>query len=131
MGAALRGRPAAAVERADARDALVLNVNVSTRRLERPGLLAVIDDLLAHGLDPACLVLEITETALSLDEPVAARTLQSLCERKIHLALDDFGTGYSSLTRLREAPLSRLKIDRASSARSRTPAPTCPSSTRP
>ncbi|MBW3646167.1 MAG: EAL domain-containing protein [Actinobacteria bacterium] len=92
---------------------LVLSVNVSTRQLERPGLLAVVDDLLAHGLDPACLVLEITETALSLDDSVAAQTLQSLSDRRIALAVDDFGTGYSSLTRLRDAPLSRLKIDRS------------------
>ncbi len=93
--------------------ALVVNVNVSTRQLERRGLLTTVDDLLAHGLDPAQLVLEITETALGHDDDAATETLYALHDRGIRLAVDDFGTGYSSLSRLRAAPVSQLKIDRS------------------
>jgi diguanylate cyclase (GGDEF)-like protein len=92
---------------------LVMNVNVSTRQLERPGLLAVVDQLITEGLDPSRLVLEITETALTLDGDAAATTLHELRARGVRLALDDFGTGYSSLSRLQAAPVSQLKIDRS------------------
>jgi diguanylate cyclase (GGDEF)-like protein len=91
---------------------LVMNVNVSTRQLERPGLLALVDELIAEGLEPSRLVLEITETALTLDGEAAADTLHHLRARGVQLAVDDFGTGYSSLSRLQAAPVSQLKIDR-------------------
>jgi EAL domain-containing protein (putative c-di-GMP-specific phosphodiesterase class I) len=92
---------------------LVVNVNVSTRQLERPGLLAVIDELISEGLDPTRLVLEITETALTVDGDAAAETLRQLRARGLRLAVDDFGTGYSSLSRLQASPVSQLKIDRS------------------
>ncbi|MFN2522552.1 MAG: EAL domain-containing protein [Mycobacteriales bacterium] len=92
---------------------LTVSVNVSTRQLERHGLLTAVDQLITAGLDPAQLILEITETALSLNDGAADATLQALRDRGIHLAVDDFGTGYSSLGRLRAAPVSRLKIDRS------------------
>jgi len=91
---------------------LTMAVNVSTRQLERPGLLEVVDGCLAAGLDPARLVLEITETALTGDADVALATLVELRARGVQVAVDDFGTGYSSLDRLRTAPISRLKVDR-------------------
>ena len=93
--------------------ALRMSVNVSTRQLERPGLLVVVDACLASGVDPGRLVLEITETALTVDGTAALQTLSALRERGIEIAVDDFGTGYSSLDRLRSSPISRLKIDRA------------------
>jgi EAL domain-containing protein (putative c-di-GMP-specific phosphodiesterase class I)/GGDEF domain-containing protein len=92
---------------------LVLSVNVSTRQLERPGLLEAVDACLASGVEVDRLVLEITETALVVDSATATRTLHELRLRGVRLAVDDFGTGYSSLARLRSAPVSRLKVDRA------------------
>ncbi len=93
---------------------LSVSVNVSTRQLERPAeLLAVLDDLLERGLDARRLVLEITETALSLDDGALLRALHALRQRGVRLAVDDFGTGYSSLGRLRAAPVHRIKIDRS------------------
>ena len=91
---------------------LTMAVNVSTRQLERPGLLEAVEVCLAGGLDPARLVLEITETALTGDAAVAHATLVDLRALGVHVAVDDFGTGYSSLDRLRTAPISRLKVDR-------------------
>ncbi len=92
---------------------LQLAVNVSTRQLERPGLVAELDGCLSRGLDPSRIVLEITETALSLNNSAAHETLQTLRARGVQIAVDDFGTGYSSLVLLQSAPVSRLKIDRA------------------
>lgn len=91
---------------------LRLCVNVSTRQLERPGLLETVDACLAGGLAGSRLVLEITETALTHDSVAALATLRQLRERGVRLAVDDFGTGYSSLKRLRSAPVTLLKVDR-------------------
>jgi diguanylate cyclase (GGDEF)-like protein len=49
-----------------------LCVNVSTRQLERPGLLETVDSCLSGGIDHDRLVLEITETALVQDSAAAA-----------------------------------------------------------
>ncbi|MCW2715807.1 MAG: GGDEF-domain containing protein [Frankiales bacterium] len=91
---------------------LTMSVNVSTRQLERPGLLDVVDRCLATGLDPRRLILEITETALTGDAATALTTLIALRRRGVQVAVDDFGIGYSSLDRLRSAPICRLKIDK-------------------
>jgi diguanylate cyclase (GGDEF)-like protein len=98
---------------AGARPDLAMCVNVSTRQLERPGLLDVLDECLDTGLDPSRLVLEITETALAGDGGTVQRALQEVRARGVHVAVDDFGTGYSSLARLRTAPVTRLKVDRS------------------
>ena len=92
---------------------LGLAVNVSTKQLERPGLLSTLDDCLARGLDPTRLTLEITETAFTVDNETADATMQAVRDRGVNLAIDDFGTGYSSLARLRSSPVGRLKIDRS------------------
>lgn len=91
---------------------LTMSVNVSTRQLERPGLLEVVDRCLEPGLDPRRLILEITETALTGDAAAALTTLIELRRRGVQVAVDDFGIGYSSLDRLRSAPICRLKIDK-------------------
>ena len=93
--------------------ALRMAVNVSTRQLERPDLLEVVDACLAGGLSPHRLVLEITETALTVDGTTVLQTLEQLRTRGVDVAIDDFGTGYSSLDRLRSSPIDQLKIDRA------------------
>ncbi|MEO5851027.1 MAG: EAL domain-containing protein [Nocardioides sp.] len=92
---------------------LGLAVNVSTKQLERFGLLSTLDDCLARGLDPTRLTLEVTETAFTVDNETADATMQAVRDRGVNLAIDDFGTGYSSLARLRSSPVGRLKIDRS------------------
>ena len=64
-----------------------------------------------HGVDPADITLELTETAAmeSADDEVLVR----LRDYGFKLSIDDFGTGRSSLSRLDRLPLAELKIDRA------------------
>ncbi len=93
---------------------LKMSVNISARHFQHEGLIADVSEALrASGLDPGCLVLEITETLLVNDvESVIARMLE-LNDLGVGFAIDDFGTGYSSLSYLRRFPINVLKVDKS------------------
>ena len=94
--------------------ALSLHVNLSPRQVADPRLPQVVEEALAGaGLDPAMLVLEITETSLMEAGPAPLEVLTQLTELGVRLVLDDFGTGWSSLSRLRHFPIDGLKVDRS------------------
>src|SRR4029450_2909194 len=79
-----------------------------------PGLPNMVAQVLSDtGLDPACLILEITESQLLHDTDVMISRLLDLKRRGVRLALDDFGTGYSSLGYLRRFPIDMIKIDKS------------------
>jgi diguanylate cyclase (GGDEF)-like protein/PAS domain S-box-containing protein len=89
-------------------------INISAVELRGKDFVAEVRATLAEtGLDPRCLVLELTETFLMQDSPHTLAVLQALKDLGVHLALDDFGTGYSSLSYLRRFPIDTLKIDRS------------------
>lgn len=91
-----------------------LCVNLSARQLHEIDLLDTVNDALRNsGLDPADLVLEITETFLMSSPESSIRTLNGLRKLGVRIAVDDFGTGYSSLSYLHRFPIDVLKIDRA------------------
>jgi EAL domain-containing protein (putative c-di-GMP-specific phosphodiesterase class I) len=64
------------------------------------------------GLDPGCLMLEITERTAKEDAEHTIAKLRELKDLGVELALDDFGTGYCSLVYLEHSLLDFLKIDR-------------------
>jgi EAL domain-containing protein (putative c-di-GMP-specific phosphodiesterase class I) len=66
--------------------------------------------LIATGVDPANLELELTESVLMEDAESTVRTLGALKAMGVRLAIDDFGTGYSSFTYLRRFPVDALKL---------------------
>lgn len=91
-----------------------VSVNVSMRQLESDQLVDHVADALAdHGLDPASLVIEVTESTLMKDARATVGRLRRLKEIGVLIAIDDFGTGYSSLAYLRQFPVDVLKIDRS------------------
>lgn len=93
---------------------LTMSVNLSPQQLRSPELLTQIAEVLTRTeIDPACLILELTETAMISDAETAIRMMNGIRELGVHLHLDDFGTGYSSLSSLHRFPLSGLKIDRS------------------
>jgi diguanylate cyclase (GGDEF)-like protein len=93
---------------------LWMSVNVSVCQLDMPGFSTDVDTVLRMtGLDPASLVLEVTETVLAQPKGGAAATLTTLRSTGVRVALDDFGTGYSSIGYLRQLPVDILKIDRS------------------
>jgi diguanylate cyclase (GGDEF)-like protein/PAS domain S-box-containing protein len=89
-------------------------VNVSARQLVGDDLIHHVDSALERsGLDPADLIVEVTESAVLEFPDQAVATLAALRSRGIRVAIDDFGTGYSSLSQLQTLPVDILKIDRA------------------
>ena len=91
---------------------LDLSVNVSVRQLMNPGFTASVARILRETrMDPAALVLELTEGVLIDDGTRAADVLADLKALGVRLALDDFGTGYCSLDYLRRFPVDIIKID--------------------
>jgi diguanylate cyclase (GGDEF)-like protein len=95
-------------------DNLRMTVNVSALQLNQPDfLLTVADAVLAAGVDPRALDLEITETAVMIDPERAIGMLSELRGMGIRISLDDFGTGYNSLGYLKRLPIDGIKIDRS------------------
>lgn len=93
---------------------LPVSVNLASPSFLREGLHEQLDRLLQrHRLEPSCLTLEVTESLLMTDVPLAVQRLQQLRDRGFTLSLDDFGTGFSSLSYLKRFPIHELKIDRS------------------
>lgn len=89
-------------------------VNLSARQLDDPSLPEKVQQALqASGLPPACLHLELTETAVIDTGHPGLQVLRQLRETGATLVLDDFGTGFSSLTHLTRLPIQALKVDRS------------------
>lgn len=93
---------------------LVLAINVSARQFQQPGFCSeVCDMVLRHGVDPACLKIELTEGMLLENIEETISSMRALKDLGVRFSLDDFGTGYSSLQYLKRLPLDQLKIDQS------------------
>ncbi len=91
-----------------------VGVNLSARQLEQPNLVELVKSAIKDsGIDPACILLEVTESVLMENIENAKKLLLDLKKIGVLIAIDDFGTGYSSLSYLRELPFDVLKIDRS------------------
>jgi EAL domain-containing protein (putative c-di-GMP-specific phosphodiesterase class I) len=73
----------------------------------------VFSALAAARLEPGRLELEITETALLLDNEVVLEKLHQLKSYGVQISVDDCGNGYSSLSYLRSFPFDKIKIDQS------------------
>lgn len=91
---------------------LSIAVNLSTTELTDGRVVHRVRKALdTFGLDPARLVIEITEDVV-VDDTIRT-TIDELRALGVHLAIDDFGTGNSSLRQLGTYPAGILKIDRS------------------
>jgi diguanylate cyclase (GGDEF)-like protein len=92
---------------------VMVSVNLSPRQLQSD-FVETFDQVIAEtGLEPRCIELEVTESAVMENAAQAVAMLNALRERGARIALDDFGTGYSSFSTLRELPIDTFKIDRS------------------
>lgn len=89
-------------------------VNLSAHNLEEVELVKNVKAFLDNaGLPPERLTLEVTETILMEDTGNAVDILWALHDMGVEISVNDFGTGYSSLGRLKQLPLTELKMDRS------------------
>jgi len=87
-------------------------VNVSAVQLAAPHWLKGVRDTLdRHGVDPARIVIEVTETAVLSLVDSAKIAFLSLRGLGVGIHVDDFGTGYSSISVLRDLPVTGVKLD--------------------
>lgn len=92
--------------------AIQLSINISASNLVEPDFVEQIVELLKrHGVSPASLELELTESAIMSHPSKAQARLETISRNGIKLAIDDFGTGYSSLAYLQALPADVVKID--------------------
>lgn len=89
-------------------------MNLSAKSFHEPDFSTRLETRLRHhGLQPADLMLEITESVMMDTRSITAANIQDLHARGFHLSLDDFGTGYSSLSYLHRLPIRELKLDKS------------------
>jgi diguanylate cyclase (GGDEF)-like protein/PAS domain S-box-containing protein len=89
-----------------------LVVNLSGHSRVDDDLMALIEnELRAHGVEPARLGFEITETAAVQDLARAEFWVRRLKALGCQFALDDFGVGFTSFGYLRSLPVDQIKID--------------------
>ncbi len=87
-------------------------VNLSGRSLDDPGMPAYIADLLREQhVEPARLMLEVTETAVVSDLTEARRFIESIRQTGCQVCLDDFGAGFASFAYLKHLQFDSIKID--------------------
>jgi diguanylate cyclase (GGDEF)-like protein len=93
---------------------VTMAVNLSPRQFADANLLHDIDEaLLASGMSPVLLQLEVTESMVMRNVSRAIKVLDAIQSRGIRLAIDDFGTGYSSMSLMKQFPIDTIKIDRS------------------
>jgi diguanylate cyclase (GGDEF)-like protein/PAS domain S-box-containing protein len=71
------------------------------------------DQLDANSVMPSQFTLEVTEADMLDDAGSHSGVFSKLQELGVGISIDDFGTGHSSLVRLKELPVTELKLDRS------------------
>ena len=93
---------------------LTLSVNVSARQFRQSDFVSRVQRVvLAHGVKPFQIKLELTESTVLEDVEDTISKMRELREWGVRFSMDDFGTGYSSLQYLKRLPLDQIKIDQS------------------
>ena len=93
---------------------LIISVNISAVQLKTMGIVADVRHALEEsGIDPARVVLEVTESSFIESSAEIVDTLHALKALGVRLAIDDFGTGYASISNLKSMPVDILKVDKS------------------
>ncbi|TCT02655.1 EAL domain-containing protein [Aquabacter spiritensis] len=89
-----------------------ISINVSAAQFDRESVDTVLAGHLArYGVDPAMVVVELTESIFSLQIEDTVAKINRIREMGVRVSLDDFGTGYSSLSYLNLMNFDELKVD--------------------
>jgi diguanylate cyclase (GGDEF)-like protein/PAS domain S-box-containing protein len=91
---------------------LRLEVNVAAKTIEDPEFTeALADALREEGVDPANLILEVSEQVAVSDLKRARAFAERVAELGCGFALDNFGSGFGSFFYLKHLPVDHIKID--------------------
>ncbi|MBN2656892.1 MAG: GGDEF domain-containing protein [Spirochaetales bacterium] len=91
-----------------------ISINVAPMQFSDRGFIEYIDRLQEkYEIDPEYIEFEITETGIMENERKTVEIMERLIERGYSISIDDFGTGYSSLNKLKDYPVTTLKIDKS------------------
>ncbi len=91
-----------------------ISINLSTLQLNSHDFSEQVAQILnTHDIPFDQINIEITESALILQNSVASENLANLKSMGFKIHIDDFGTGFSSLSYLRDYHIDVLKIDRS------------------
>jgi diguanylate cyclase (GGDEF)-like protein len=89
-----------------------VSINISPSNLREADLPHYVDrELRTWNVRPSSIVIEITESAMMVEQETSREALSELKALGVKLSVDDFGTGYSSMQYLAQLPLDELKID--------------------
>ncbi len=88
-----------------------VTINLSAHSIGDERIFAAVERAVAGGVDPRCVVFEITETAAMTNTQDARRFTEALVSMGCDVALDDFGTGFGSFAYLKHLPARYVKID--------------------
>ncbi|HEY4333677.1 MAG TPA: EAL domain-containing protein [Ilumatobacteraceae bacterium] len=94
-------------------DAFRVEVNVSAAQLHGDFAGRIATLLTRHHVEPAALMLELTESVLMHAGAEGSSVLEAIDALGVPLALDDFGTGFSSLAYLYQTKVDTVKIDQS------------------
>ncbi|MFT5533916.1 MAG: diguanylate cyclase (GGDEF)-like protein/PAS domain S-box-containing protein [Burkholderiaceae bacterium] len=91
-----------------------ISVNISPRQFRQDDLAERVKAIFSETrVDPARIILELSESIVMHDVSTTNVTLKDLNNLGVGLSLDNFGAGYSSLVHLRKYHISELKIDKS------------------
>ena len=91
---------------------LTLTVNLSQRQFFHPDMVVQLKRALAvSGIDPARLLIEVSEITLSENQDASVSILQRLVDCNVRVAIDDFGSSLAPLNQLVRLPIDVVKLD--------------------
>lgn len=93
---------------------LRLNVNMAALEFSNVNLPDELSAIIAeYAIEARHLCLELTESMMMKHAEQVIPVMQALRQRGFQISIDDFGMGYSSLSRLKDLPISSVKIDQS------------------
>ncbi|MCB1646726.1 MAG: EAL domain-containing protein [Pseudomonadales bacterium] len=93
---------------------LQVAINISSKDLEREELLPNVRTLLQkYALTPEHLCFEMTERDMMADPDHAIELMSRFTREGFDLSVDDYGIGHSSLSKLKQMPVTEIKIDKS------------------
>jgi diguanylate cyclase (GGDEF)-like protein len=92
---------------------LKVSVNIPVTMVLENGFVSRMRHLIKLHDNVGGIILEITENIFFSDYDRLSCLMNNLQDLGLLFSIDDFGTGHSSLSRLRQLPVSELKIDKS------------------